>query len=319
MADYCDDEAPAHDADASAGSTEAGIVRGVSRSVAVSRAGVGRLPLSPRAVPRNVPVPRRVPVKQVARLTDRMSTGWDVWDAAASQDSAVQKRRQQLRSFATSLVKNTVLGTIVFETYCWVVAKGEELGASTSAASTATPIYKDVFETTPLAVHFVAGAAGGSLQGVGGTVWDVTAESLSKRRLSLASFAGLPKSMVQHSVAHSVLFGSYEACKRCILNNLHHWDADWSSNKPTFFAAPPKALLPHQRVEYFVGISLAGGVAGQFQHVMSHLLEQPTWKTVRPPSLASSLWAFPPSAIAFLAFEYGKDQVAELSGEEEEP
>ena len=69
-----------------------------------------------------------------------------------------------------------------------------------------------------------------------------------------------------------------------------------------------------------------GGLAGQFEHVTSHISEQcfslvdetknsssllrrlklaswPTWR--------STMVAFPPSAIGFLAFEYGKMMMAD--------
>ena len=66
---------------------------------------------------------------------------------------------------------------------------------------------------------------------------------------------------------------------------------------------------------------MAGGVAGQVQHVASHYTEQwlrleegamattsttrNVWK-VRPPLLRSVLMAFPASSIGFVAFEYGR-------------
>mmetsp|Transcript_11005 Transcript_11005/g.27075 ORF Transcript_11005/g.27075 Transcript_11005/m.27075 type:complete len:115 (+) Transcript_11005:584-928(+) len=79
---------------------------------------------------------------------------------------------------------------------------------------------------------------------------------------------------------------------------------------------------------HVASIAVAGGLAGQFQHVTSHLSEQ--WLalaydgTMNPsspsllrrlvhaswPTWRSTMLAFPPSAIGFLAFEYGKLMVA---------
>ena len=62
-------------------SAEAGVVRGLARSIqttgrqAARFPAVGRLPAASR-------LPSRIPVKQVAKISDRVSTGWDVWDTA---------------------------------------------------------------------------------------------------------------------------------------------------------------------------------------------------------------------------------------------
>ena len=401
-----------HDNDkhAEAGSAEAGIVRGVSRSVAqravaartagrtiVKLPSVGRLP---RAAPRHVATTatksaRLVPVKRVARLTDRVSTGMDLWDSAASSSSSgeetANQTTKQTRSkkfyeryahpiarattFATSLIKNTVLGAIVFESYCWMVAHTDDLLLKIPTTSVSLPeedkeidklvqtnshpgivdaetgslvpsIYRDVFGTTPVISHYMAGAVAGSLQGIGGSVWDAAA-------LRLAAYRGinnaapptpvfpqtLIRSTVQHAIAHSILFGSYESCKRLLLqvifSDSDEGDLDqdaynYDDNvRPQQQQQPMKSLLPHQRFEFFAGVSVAGGLAGQFQHVASHILEQQQqqphkignffvrWPAL--PSLRSTLWAFPPSAVAFLAFEYGKDTVAELAvGEDDD-
>ena len=361
-----------------AGSTEAGIVRGVSRSmaqraVAARSAGrslaklpsVGRLP---RSAQRGRTM---VPVKRVAKVTDRMSQGLDVWELASSSSkdsttTATKERQQPKRirqryapqiawatTFGTSLVKNTVLGTIVFESYCWMVANTDSLlRAPTKRRSPGeadhivinntpaqgdheqvvsvvpTPIYRDVFETTPVVAHYMAGAVGGSLQGVFGSLWDTTALSLASRKLALPTFfQPLVRNIVQHAVAHSILFGSYETCKRLILGGIFDSNSDdpgqQQQQQEQEQLGPVASLLPHQRLEYFTGVAVAGGMAGQLQHIASFMLEQQPgapqnflrWSAL--PSLRSTLWAFPPSAIAFLAFEYGKDAVVELATDDD--
>jgi hypothetical protein len=82
----------AHEDDADErGSAEAGAVRGLARSVqtmgrqAVKLPTLGRLPAQAPRMP--APRPRssgtRIPVKQVAKISDRISTGWDLWDTAS--------------------------------------------------------------------------------------------------------------------------------------------------------------------------------------------------------------------------------------------
>jgi hypothetical protein len=108
---------------------------------------------------------------------------------------------------------------------------------------------------------------------------------------------------IHHSIAHSVLFGCYESIKRGLL--------DESSDQ--------------REIPHFATVSLAGGLAGQIQHVVSHFTEQ--WLLIgvetttttpkplvrfvaSPPTLRPILFAFLPSAISFVAFEYGKSILA---------
>jgi hypothetical protein len=364
-----------------AGATEAGIVRGVSRSVAQRGArsmaklpAVGKLPRTTVKPPRGaVHVPkhvvarttpkgnairsatrRRVPVRRVAKVTDRMSTGLDLWESgteAATEPMETAKnqaaRWDRAKAFVKSLAKNTFLGTVVFETYCWIVTNSNnyfEMMLFSSGTKSRKKkneqevlpkedphdkriaiFYKDVFETTPVGVHYVAGAVAGSLQGLVGTAWDSVA--LASRRTLLSALPAntvtttttpLLRSMSQLAAAHSILFGSYESWKRLFLWSMGNFDNH--DNDDDEQSSSWKKSLPQQRLEYFLGVTGAGGLAGQLQHISSHMLEQPTGgaRSWTLPSLRSTLWAFPPSAIAFLAFEYGKDMVSEMSTEEED-
>jgi len=117
-----------------------------------------------------------------------------------------------------------------------------------------------------------------------------------------------------HSLAHSVLFGSYQLTKRLLLQQL-----------PDSTKHSPNHTGYNNDTVHIAAIAVAGGLAGQFQHIISHFSEQwlgladynetkhsssssllrrftlaswPTWR--------STMMAFPPSAIGFLAFEYGK-------------
>jgi hypothetical protein len=77
--------------DDSRASTEAGVIRAMIRSLrtmgskSIQLPGVGSLPA--KAVSRKPPpflrrANRQVPVHQVAKVSDRVSTGWDLWDSA---------------------------------------------------------------------------------------------------------------------------------------------------------------------------------------------------------------------------------------------
>jgi hypothetical protein len=184
--------------------------------------------------------------------------------------------------FSAALVKNTVLGAAVFETYCYTVEylappprQGEEDIDEYARASTP--------------VHILAGALGGSVHGVVGTVWEVAAKE--------RTIHSLPKMTLFHSTAHATLFGSYEMLKRLFL------DTSGVDSKS------------HHGPAYLGSVSMAGGLAGQLQHTLSHYGEQllhleeseaAIGIRARPPLLRNVLMAFPPSAIGFVAFEYGR-------------
>jgi hypothetical protein len=184
-------------------------------------------------------------------------------------------------AFTTALVKNTVLGAAVFETYGYAV---EHMAPPPKQDEEA-----DEYARASTPVHFVAGAIGGSVHGIVGTLWETAAGERTLRTL--------PKMTLHHSSAHAALFGSYEALKRLFLENL---GLDSRS---------------YQGPAYLGSISIAGGVAGQVQHIVSHFSEQ--WlrleeteatavRTIRPPVMRNVLMAFPASAVAFVAFEYGR-------------
>lgn len=154
----------------------------------------------------------------------------------------------------------------------------------------------DAYARASLKTHYFAGACGGSVHAVASTFW----ESLWKPSLIRI----LPAMTIHHAIAHSVLFGCYETTKRGLLATMS------DSRK-------------HDEIPYFASVTLAGGIAGQIQQVVSTYTEQ--WLRIAvvketpqpftrhmvrfkatPPTVRSVLFAFPPSAISFVAFEYGK-------------
>jgi hypothetical protein len=143
--------------------------------------------------------------------------------------------------------------------------------------------------------------------------------------------------LAHHSLAHAVLFGSYQCIKRSLSegvtffyspNGDYEAAAVTSQEKPSGFVSSyfgnNKDFIAHAAV-----IAFAGGISGQAQHLTSHFTEQwfdltSTMTTKQKslpeerfqlqkrillsswPAWRSTVLAFPPSAIGFLAFEYGK-------------
>ncbi|KAL3781746.1 hypothetical protein HJC23_004845 [Cyclotella cryptica] len=146
--------------------------------------------------------------------------------------------------------------------------------------------------------------------------------------------------IAHHSLAHAVLFGTYQWIKRSLSEGVTFYSrpideveaAAVTSEKKSSgifssYVNNNKDLIAHAAV-----IALAGGIAGQAQHLTSHFTEQwfcltttmiPEQKSTSKgnfrlrwrvlwsswPAWRSTVLAFPPSAIGFLAFEYGKAMV----------
>lgn len=211
-------------------------------------------------------------------------------------------------SHNTALVKNTLLGAAVFETYESTVsalAPPQPLksiqqcgGHDDESAVVVDALEHDAYARASLSTHYFAGACGGSVHAIASTFW----ESLWNPSLVKT----LPAMTIHHGIAHSVLFGSYETTKRALVTTEEHY----SHNR-------------HEQVAYFASVTLAGGIAGSIQQVVSTYTEQ--WLRIgiveeipqpftrhmvkfhaSPPTLRSVAFAFPPSAISFVAFEYGK-------------
>lgn len=311
------------------GSEAAGVVRGISRSLGrgAARPMIGRLP---RQVIRH-----KLPVKQVARVSDRLSTGYDWWSTAVESQQSSSQRWKQFRSFAGNLVKNTLLGLAVFESYGYVVGQlappppppaSEIMQRSKSNSShNAEKLKKNSFTTdsndddsedlstiltdepdeyarASLASHWTAGAVAGSVHGIATSIFEGPIVGTNFRATNTTRIQQAAYHTLHHSLAHSVLFGSYEFLKRSVLYELHHGDVIESNGS---------SLL---------GFGLAGGFAGQLQHLVSHCTESMTFESgitstklahrlVMPgvPTIRPLLTAFPPSAIGLIAFEYGKN------------
>lgn len=321
-----------------AGPEAAGIVRGISRSVrsfgkvgqSLLRSPIGRLPR------------QKLPLRQVAKVSDRVSQSYDVWSSAVeSAEAPTISKMARFRTFAISVVKNSLLGTAVFEAYGIVVIKlAPPLPSSSSTSSeeevqgeeratvldeqegdvdneeeeelAPNIVMDDAYSRASLAAHYGAGFVAGSVHGV--------ASSFLDRPNGITNFPRFcALNTLHHSLAHSMLFGSYVTTKRILIEQMHRVDPSTHSYGGG----------------YLVVFGIAGGVAGQCQHVLSHYTEQlfgltvegtssttttaavgsnttttaimrHRFRTLAAPTFRSTLGAFLPSAIGFIAFEYGR-------------
>jgi hypothetical protein len=268
---------------------------------------------------------------------------------------------------------NTVLGMAVFSTYESTIehlaptsssspgedgvaprrrpsraARGDDdwSGADEGEASAMPPT--DAMDRATLPQHLLAGAAGGAAHAALSLALEVKLEagisssssssssSLSSssspsaggtstsRRLRVPAVRYSASTFLHHSLSHSVLFGSYQLSKRSLARLRSHHRRSAGGNG---VGGDDDALR-------FATIAVAGGLAGQCQHVVGHLSER--WlglavvdvaaaatanlpassspSSLRRLVLSSSFWptwrstalTFPLSAVGFLAFEYGK-------------
>ena len=174
---------------------------------------------------------------------------------------------------------------------------------------------KDPYDRATIGMHVIAGSLGGVAHGVAGTIWETTAAVTSKQPStatitptaspSLSSWKQplqvFPNVALYHGISHAILFASHEGIKRNLWQVVQDWDYLENTAMTT-------------RVEYLACVSLAGGLAGQAQHVASHFLEQLLLEeagtiTNFRPGLRPTLMAFLPTSIAFVAFEYGRSEL----------
>jgi len=200
--------------------------------------------------------------------------------------------------YQKGLIKNTLLGLAVFESYGAVV---EFLDArSLLLSSTEISDEHDPYARVSVPAHILAGSVGGSAQAFLSLAWKGIAAAVSTAPSS-STLPGL-RSVVYHATAHASLFGSYEGTKRAMLETFRRDDET-------------KHHL--SSVEYLGVVGIAGGLAGQVQHLVSyyteHLLllqknyyQQQSFTALARPTVRPLLVAFLPSSIAFIAFEYGR-------------
>jgi hypothetical protein len=317
--------------DTSSNAGTAGVVRGVGRSVVrqIGRVPIGSLPnhaaTSSKLLPRML-FRKRLPFRRIARVSNRLATGIDALSTASEHRAHQQPTTttpklvptttaNRARAFLGSLIKNSLLGIAVFETYGFVISHVAAATRTTNTTAlaaaavdgtaplpqdsnddddndeTTIPIKDepDDYAQVSLATHASAGFLAGSVHGIAIGVWEGARMPQQ-----------LPRHALHHAVAHSVLFASYESMKRSALNIVQTYDPS----------------LQVYGGAYLLSFGMAGGLAGSLQHVVSHCTEQlllvgtggghVPLRNIVAPTLQPTLLAFPASAIGFVAFEYGK-------------
>ena len=274
----------------------------------------------------------RVHVRRIARASDRASTGLDLVEAASSEDSggivagektksAIGRIKDALRrvpAFMTTLAKNTVLGMAVFATYEGVV--DYDLAFQTEQERNEEVVSTDPFASASMPRHISAGFLAGSAHAGINYAMDgivrlrpLTALGRAQPSLGMVKSTASPffQYMLHHAISHSVLFGTYEGTKRLMVSSLRGNTLNDDEND----------------IHYgnLLAIGLAGGIAGSAQHVVSNYTEtvcvtsySKIWQNdmtfaqrcrLMPrlplPSVRTLAFAFFPSSLGFIAFEYG--------------
>lgn len=172
----------------------------------------------------------------------------------------------------------------------------------------------DVFSRASLLAHVGAGALAGSLDGLLSSIW----ESKSQPN-SFQFFLKKARHLVlQQCISHALLFGSYEWCKRSMIHRMRSSQlGEWN--------------IKDSGLSRLGCIAVAGGLAGQLQFLTNHYGEQIQeiqtnkshirnqtprnqlsvnlrlrMRELKHPSMGPMIAAFVPSAVGFVAFEYGK-------------
>jgi hypothetical protein len=232
---------------------------------------------------------------------------------------------QHLTSFFRVFAVNTLLGMAVYSTYEGIIESIAPPAGEPSVVNTRRHTHNDseqyseetddAMDRATLPQHVLSGCLGGASHAILSLVLemklhknskvDVPGQGMnwnSKMLMSNRFHLQYPTinyslaSLFHHSLAHAVLFGSYQTTKRVLLSNISSNNSNIDITQATIIAT-------------------AGGIAGQLQHVTSHFSEQIlgisgprissfyrlTWPTMR-----STLLAAPTSSIGFVAFEFGK-------------
>lgn len=191
--------------------------------------------------------------------------------------------------------------------------------------------------STILLAHFGAGAVAGIMQSSVLTTWELVSK-VSSHNFNIPHNLRtqfLMRRAVHHSIGYACLFGTYEATRRLF----------WHATYP-FLEQHDATLLDETNVNHTrdIVVSLAtaffaGGFAGQVHQFVSYitshwklslLMAQPTTSstsndfsikhharqyTRQIPSFRSNLSAFVPTALCFVAFQYGEQVTSRLASE----
>ena len=200
----------------------------------------------------------------------------------------------------------------------------------------------------PLSYHLGAGALAGAAQSVVLDGWEILSYWTHRQRyrhlhdghapdlISLVNTPLILRRLVHHSLGYMTLFGTYECLRRegqdqvrNVLQSGEPWVAehlDWLLKKEvigTGLSRDNQEMYDLTSVPLLVSFG-AGGFAGQSHYIVSHYLRQLRKTTnhshhiVRHPTLSTTCIAFLPTAISFMAFQYGGELTERILGLQED-
>jgi hypothetical protein len=221
-------------------------------------------------------------------------------------------------------VKASLLGIVVFGVYDLLVFR-----TNPSVVPTIPSLVHDTShgQTKPVWAHFGAGAIAGAAYSVVVSGWEFGRYWWAHRHSHVGiNHHLIARRLVHHSVGYGILFGSYEFFRRT-LERLVHSSLPWESESPPKWLDILQQLQATYRTKfilYDIPISslsctfVAGGLAGQIHYVVNHHTMH--WKLQVSPKVKHSMssrakplgsivrasyGSFLPTALCFLAFQYG--------------
>lgn len=197
----------------------------------------------------------------------------------------------------------------------------------------------------PLQYHIFAGALAGASQSIVLDGWEISSYWIHRQRYrhlhdghapdvySLVNTNLVLRRLIHHSLGYMTLFGTYECVRRqghaqvqAALRSGQPWVTDhldwllehgWIGTRKTRKVTTTNDHMQHGHEMYDLTVLPllisfgAGGVAGQAHFLASHYLRQlRKWNdhshhVVRHATLRSTCIAFLPTALGFMAFQYG--------------
>jgi hypothetical protein len=192
--------------------------------------------------------------------------------------------------------------------------------------------------SSPLLAHFGAGALAGLVQSIILDIWDISSywlmhkDDMMKKQSSISHMKRvintslLIRRAVHHSVGFATLFGTFECVRRVLIHSVFDYFSSGSPSVPSILNKLKQCRLVQIDEEGVLDMTvvpmgaafLAGGVAGPTQFVANHYTRHWKLQTAKgahatkskrllpkPPSLRGTSAAFAPTALCFLAFQYG--------------
>lgn len=213
----------------------------------------------------------------------------------------------------TVMTKNMILGMSVFGTYEYIAYHDWFTRPLVPPVRQREPHLMTQDHTPLLMAPIGAGLCSGVAQSIVMTGWEyVTTRNIYKH---------FGRRAIHHAIGYSSLFGSYECIRQSIQDRIV---------EPTMlkeYRIP--GLRRDEPVAPLITSFLAGGVAGQVHHVVSYITTP--WQTghewkqggggvasvgIRLPSWRSTMGAYLPTALAFVAFQYGGEMTERIMEEQ---